>query len=205
MLPPCSSLGWAFRCCGSTRIHPIVSREEPPFFQHFKLMIVQELAREEASRMLEELYRRSEYSIDKKLIDRMVEVVGGHPFYLQVLGEETCRRAPARIIDDSSFKEAFQETVLTDGGRLDSYFESLFRPASDSTLLERTAIAIAEGKTQITEIGRAIGLTPGTAYAAIRRLQDLDVVARRNGGYDYVDPLLNSRSKFRERSNDLVV
>jgi len=24
MLPLCSSLGWAFRCCGSTRIHPIV-------------------------------------------------------------------------------------------------------------------------------------------------------------------------------------
>ena len=24
MLPLCSSLGWAFRCCGSTRIHPSV-------------------------------------------------------------------------------------------------------------------------------------------------------------------------------------
>jgi Holliday junction resolvase len=81
---------------------------------------------------------------------------------------------------------------MREGGRLHSYFESIFRRVEESTLLERTAIAIAEGATEITQIGKALALTPGTAYTAIRRLQELDIIAKRNGAYDYADPLLKN-------------
>jgi Holliday junction resolvase len=167
-----------------------ISRQESPFFEHFKPMIVEGLPAEEAYEMLRQLYRRSGYEVDEKLLARIVSAVGEQPFYLQLIGEEICRRTETKVVDEASFKEAFQETVMTEGGRLNSYFDGIFQSFSESTLLERTAIAIAEGKTQITEIGKAIGLTGGAAYTAIRRLQELNIITKKNAEYDYVDPLL---------------
>src|SRR4051812_24182448 len=98
-------VGYVVSGSGRTLLEDMVTREHSPFFQHFALMYVEPFGRREAIALLTEQPPDGP-RIPAALAERAVAVLGGHPFYLQLLGEALTARKPP--YDDASLKDALQ-------------------------------------------------------------------------------------------------
>jgi AAA+ ATPase superfamily predicted ATPase len=85
-----------------TMLTELVTDERSPFFQHFSMMELGPFAPAEAVRLLRD-NAPPERSISENLAHRIFEVVGGHPFYLQLLGEALARQARGGSPDDMTW------------------------------------------------------------------------------------------------------
>ena len=124
-----------------TMLTELVTDERSPFFQHFSLLELGPFVREEAVRLLR-TNAPPEWTVSANLAGRMFDVIGGHPFYLQLLGDALTRQP--RQDEGSALKQALQELLFSGTGRLALYFENEFqRLAGRSGYLARTLEALA--------------------------------------------------------------
>lgn len=163
----------AYVISGSARtmLTELVTSERSPFFQHFSLMALAPFRRDDAIDLLVEA-APPDRSIDHELAGRIVDVIGGHPFYLQLVGETlTAMRPP---IDDVAFKEALGQLLFVRTGRLALYFENEYhravgRSASHAAIL--TAVAAAPRR--LGELATEIKAATGAATSYLDRLGDI--------------------------------
>lgn len=168
----------------------ILNREASPFFQQFATMRVASFSDSASRKLLIDLFEKSNYSVSQDLIQKMVELTGGNPFYLQVMGEELCKNAVDKDPDVNTLKTTLQEVLFNPGGRLYSYCEALFSgTVRSSSSLERTLAAIASKHQRPTAISRKLRIPVGTANSYLVRLIDLDLIKKTDTSYDFVDPL----------------
>jgi AAA+ ATPase superfamily predicted ATPase len=94
-------VGYVVSGSGRTMLEDMVKREHSPFFQHFGLMYVEPFRQADAIALLTR-EGPPDRRIPREVAERAVAALGGHPFYLQLLGEAItargrpcCSRAPA--------------------------------------------------------------------------------------------------------------
>jgi len=171
-------------------LEKIIFAEESPFFQHFNHMTLREFPAAEASRMIDSLFLSSGYALQKSRKESLIQLTNGHPFYLQILGEEICKTSSRKKVDDAAFKEAIQNTLFSSTGRLFLYFQDLFaKCARHSTSAERILVAIANGNQGSAEIARTLNQSTGEIGSLLLRLLSLDVIVKENKRYFFRDPV----------------
>lgn len=180
-------------------LRELVHASTSPFFQHFSILELAEMARPDAVDLL------VQGGVPGPLAERGVDVFGGHPFYLQLLGDELLLvGAP---MDDTALKEATQRLVFSRTGRLALYFEREFhalvgRSALLSQLLEALAGAGAQGA-RLTDLARAVGSASGATRGYLERLGDA-VTRTTEGHYRLSDSVFGLWLRWRSPAGAAV-
>lgn len=193
----------AYVISGSSRamLTELCARESSPFFQHFGMMEIGPFPLEEAIRLLIESAPERR-AISPSLAGRAVDIIGGHPFYLQLLGETLTALPPP--YDEPSLKEALQSLLFSRTGRLSLYFENEFeRLVGKSTFLAAVLDALADGPLRLGELARAIHTTSGAAVRYVERLQDA-VERTGEGTYRLHDPTFGLWLRWRRPGGTVV-
>ena len=169
-----------------TMLTELVTDERSPFFQHFSLMELGPFLPADAVNLLKE-NAPPEWPVSTELAERAVEIVGGQPFYLQLLGEALIRQ-PQRDTD-AALKRALQELLFSATGRLALYFENQFqRLVGRSAYLARTLELLAGGPRRLADVARELHTASGSAVRYLERLKDA-VDRTPDGGYQLADPV----------------
>ena len=149
-------------------LRDLVHSSKSPFFQHFSILEIGEMARADAIRLL------TTGGIPGAIAERAVDVLGGQPFYLQLLGDELTRAGEPW--DERALKEAIQRLLFNRTGRLALFFEREFhalvgKSAILAHLLEILAEAGPTGS-RLTDVSRSIKCPSGATRGYLKRLGD---------------------------------
>ncbi len=164
--------GVSYVVSGSARamLMEMVTSRHSPFFQHFGLMDLGPFEHREACQLLTE-QAPQERPISAALADRAVRAIGGHPFYLQIIGETLTVYDPPYSEDD--LKAATQDALFSRSGRLSLYFEHIYhRLVGRSTNLAAVLNCLADGPRRLTDIAKKIEAASGATARYIERLGD---------------------------------
>jgi Holliday junction resolvase/AAA+ ATPase superfamily predicted ATPase len=172
-----------------TLLQKIIQSETSPFFQHFSTLTLEPFDRANAAALCRELFAASGRTLPGSLVNQLIDFTAGHPFYLQVLGEELCARAKGPKIPSPLFKEVVQDVLFANAGRLWLYFSAYFeRHVKSSTSLAKTLSALAAGNRRVTDIARELGQATGVVSSWLSRLLDMDLIGKSPDGYVFRDP-----------------
>jgi Holliday junction resolvase len=153
-----------------TVLRELATAKRSPFFQHFDLMELGPMSDEDGVKLVVEA---SEGAVSGEVARRLVGVVGGHPFYLQVLGDELVRGGTP--FDDAAVKDTLQKTLFSRAGRLGLYFERVYGElVGQSTHLAAVvrALAVSAAGLRLGELAKAIGAPSGDTARYVERLGD---------------------------------
>lgn len=179
-----------------TLLRELVSSEGSPFFMHVDVVELGPLGEREA---IDLVLAGGEGLLDEVIARRLFATVGGHPFYLQVCGEELLRQgAPC---DDGAVKEALQRVLFTSTGRLSLYFERqhaalVGRSGFAAATLAALAGAHHEGL-RLADVAQAIGAPAGDSARYLERLGDA-VIKGGDRRYRLADPTFALWIRWRE-------
>lgn len=169
----------AYVISGSARrvLTDLVTSEHSPFFQHFELMDLGGLPASDAERLV----RRCAPSATPDEHRRTAELLGGHPFYLQVVGDA--------LEHTGTLAEATQESLFHRTGRLGLYFERLRADAVGRSPAQALALEfMAAGPANLSEIARHMKASASVAAHAIERLGEV-AIRDPDGRWRLVDPV----------------
>lgn len=189
--------------CGSERslLRQLVTSERSPFFQHFDFMELGPMAAAEAQVLLERTAPPGR-AIPAAIGKQAVEVLGGHPFYLQLFGEVLTGGAPP--YDAGTVRQAYSELMFTRTGRLALYFEREFdRLVGNAATLATTLEALADGPLRTMEIARRTGASSGATVRYLERLGDA-VVRGDDQRWSLVDPVFGMWLRWRQPGGTVV-
>jgi AAA+ ATPase superfamily predicted ATPase/Holliday junction resolvase len=194
-------VGYVVSGSGRTLLEDMVTRQHSPFFQHFTLMYVEPFARDDAIALLTAEGGR-ERPIPLPLAARAVSALGGHPFYLQLLGEALTAREPP--YDDAALKDALQEVLFSRTGRLAMYLQLGFdRAVGRSTYLAAVLDALSTGALRMTDIAARIRVSTGDTSRYVERLGDV-IRKREDGTYELDDPVFGLWLSWRRPGGTIV-
>ncbi len=183
-----------------TMLTELVTSERSPFFQHFSLLELEAFPRQEAVKLLVES-APPEVPVSGELAGRVFEVVGGHPFYLQLLGDALTRQPTQDA--DAALKQALQDLLFSRTGRLALYFENEFhRLVGRSGYLAKTLEILAGGPRRLSEIANAIASPTGATARYLERLKD--AVVRSDGQYLLADRVFGLWLSWRRPGGTVV-
>jgi AAA+ ATPase superfamily predicted ATPase len=177
-------------------LRDMVSSSHSPFFMHFEVMELGPLPEREA---LQLLGSASEGLLGESAAHALYRAVGGHPFYLQVCGEEILRAGPP--FDEAALKETIQRLVFSTSGRLALYFSRqhaavVGRSAHAAAALAAVAAAPPEGL-RLVDVAGAMGVPAGDASRYLERLGDA-VQKDEQKRYRMADPTFALWVRWRE-------
>ena len=193
----------AYFVSGSARsmLLTLLTAEHSPFFQHFTVMELGPFGPAEAVALLGQ-HSPPEFPIGRNLAEHAVAVLGGHPFYLQLLGETLTTRGRAPDLED--LKAALQELLFSGTGRLALYFENEYnRLVGRATSLAAVLDALAAGPLRMGEIANEIKAASGAAVRYVERLQDA-IHHREDGSYALSDPTFGLWLRWRKPGGTVV-
>ena len=148
----------------------LATSERSPFFQHFEVMEVAGFDEAHAVELLVQASSDGPQRITPELARRIFAVVGGSPFYLQIVGEAVTQESGRA---DVRLRSALQRVLFSDTGRLSLYFLNEFqRLVGRATTLAATLNALARGPRTLTEVARAIHGAAGATSGYLGRLGD---------------------------------
>ena len=182
-------------------LRDLTSAERSPFFQHFALMELGALPLDVAERLLIE-NAPPDRPMPVETAQAAAELMGGHPFYVQMLGDQLTHLAPP--YDATALKEAVQGLMFTRTGRLALYFEGWFaRLVGRSTQLAAVLRALAAGPIRLTDVATRIGAASGSTVRYLERLGDA-VTVTDAGRYTLVDPVFALWLRWRQPGGTII-
>ena len=183
-------------------IRELVTDRHSPFFQHFQLVELGPFAHSDALDLLTSA-SPPDRRISKRLARRIVEIAGGHPFYLQIVGEALVATEPP--YDEASLKPVLQSLLFARTGRLSLFFENEYtRLIGRSTTMAATLRAVAaHGPLRLAAIARTIGASTASTARYLERLADT-VVRDDAGNYAVADPMFALWIRWRSPGGTVV-
>ena len=193
----------AYFVSGSARsmLLSLVTAEHSPFFQHFALLELGAFGQDDALSLLVN-HSPPQQRIPHELARQAVDAIGGHPFYLQLLGEAlTARR---RIPDAADLKAALQELLFSRTGRLGLYFENEYNHlVGRSASLAGALAALADGPLRLSDVAIRIKAPSGATVRYIERLKDA-IRRREDGLYELTDLTFGLWLRWRRPGGTIV-
>jgi AAA+ ATPase superfamily predicted ATPase len=184
-----------------TMLTELVTTEDSPFFQQFSLMALEPFSRTDGVELLTSQAKRDR-KIPSTTAQKAVAAIGGHPFYLQMLGEVLTAREPP--YDENALKEAVQELLFSRTGRLALYFEGQYQSlVGRSTGLAAALGALAEGPCRLKDVSREIKAPSGTTVRYLERLGDA-VEHTDDGTYRFADSTFAKWLRWRKPGGSVV-
>jgi len=183
-------------------LRELVTSRDSPFFGHFQLLELGPFATRDALSLLEAAAPPGR-SITAAVAERIVELVGGHPFYLQVVGEALVALEPPYV--EATLKPVLQSLLFSRTGRLGLYFENEWqRLVGRAATAAATLQAVATGAPlRLSEIARQIASSAPSTARYLERLGD--AVARRDDGrYVLSDPVFAMWVRWRSPGGTAV-
>lgn len=163
-------VGYVISGSARTMLLELVTSERSPFFQHFEVMDIGPFAEADAVALLVDS-APPDRAITPALARRVFEVIGGNPFYLQLVGEGLV--AQPGPLDETALKQAISDLVFTSTGRLALYFTAEHqRLVGRASSLAATLTALAHGPLRLGELATAIKAATGATSAYLDRLGD---------------------------------
>ena len=183
-------------------LRELVTSRRSPFFQHFHLFELGDFAQKDAIALLVDASPEGR-KIPRAVAARIVEVVGGHPFYLQMVGEAFCAEEPP--YDDTTLKPVLQNLLFSRTGRLALYFENEYaRLVGKASTAAATLQAVAQhGPVRLTEIARHIGASTASTARYVERLGEA-LVRDDAGLYRLRDALFSTWVRWRSPGGTVV-
>lgn len=160
-----------------------------PFFQHFRIMDLEPFAHDDAVELLTRYTAEAGRSISPAICQRIMDLVGTNPFYLQVIGEELCARNGSGEIEEDTLKVVLQEILFNSTGRLHLYFQRFHdQIVGRSSSLEAVLLTLTEDK-RVADIADELRIKSGTASNWLGRLVKEDIAVQTvKGTYTIPDP-----------------
>lgn len=192
----------AYIISGSERgmLRELVTAEHAPFFQHFAIMELGVLPEEEGLRLLTQA-APPDRPIPEDVARGTIAVLGSHPFYLQLFGEELTRQPPP--YGEAALKQCLQALLFSRTGRLSLFFENEHRAAvGRSTFLDAAVTALASGPLHLAELAKAIRVSSAAAAGYLKRLGDL--VLREGDHYRLTDPVFATWVRWRAPGGTVI-
>jgi len=145
----------------------LVSDRASPFFQHMVLMELGPMDRGDAVALM------TANGLAASLAERAFDVLGGNPFYLQLLGEELLEMGGTEEV----FNEALQRLLFSATGRLALYLEREYHRvvghASEmAALLGHVARSGDDGR-RVGDLAQAMRTSTGAIAKYVSRLRDV--------------------------------
>jgi AAA+ ATPase superfamily predicted ATPase len=183
-------------------LRELVTSRHSPFFQHFHLLELGPFSHADAVELLVESAPQDR-PIPGELAERIVDIVGGNPFYLQIVGEALVSEPPP--YDESTLKPVLQSLLFSRTGRLSLYFHNEYaRLVGHAATLAATLQAIAQqGSARITDVARTIGASTGSTARYIERLGDA-LEREDDGRYRVADALFGTWVRWRAPGGTVV-
>lgn len=160
-------------------------RRDSPLFLMVSRYELGPLSPTEAVPFVAERLKRAGYEPDPGVAERVYELSGGIPFYLQKLGLTLVQRAllaGKRRLHIGDVDAAFQDVLL----ELDAEFEVRWL-AEFSPLQRRILRELARAPSGPTALAKALGLKPQDISSSLARLRAEMVLARTGQGYALTD------------------
>ncbi len=183
-------------------LRELVTARHSPFFQHFRLLELGPFSREDAIWLLTDA-APDERPIPVPVAARIHELVGGHPFYLQLFGDALVATEPPYDID--SLKPVLQRLLFSRTGSLSLFFENEYRKlVGRATTIAATLEALAaRPASRLTALATAIGASTASTARYLERLGDA-VVRSEDATYRLADPLFGSWVRWRGPGGTVV-
>ena len=183
-------------------LRELITARHSPFFMHFQLAELGPFAERDAVDLLVHA-SPPDRSIPLATARRIFDIVGGHPFYLQLVGEALVATEPP--YDEQTLKPVLQSLLFSRTGRLALYFQNEYtRVVGRATTLAATLLAVSEGgPIRMTDVARAIDASTASTARYLDRLGD---VVRRDGDglYRVADPLFAMWIRWRSPGGTVV-
>lgn len=193
-------VGYAISGSEPTLLRSLVTSKHSPFFQHFSILDVGPFDRHHAVRLLVDC-APADRPITPAVAARAVEILGGHPFYLQLFGEALTSGTPP--YDEHALKAALQSLLFSRTGRLALYFENAYDElVGRSTFLAAVLDALADGPLRLGEVAAKIGTPAGATVRYIERLGDAVIAKDRQ--YSISDPTFALWLRWRKPGGTVV-
>ena len=172
-------------------IREIFLREDSPLYLMVTKYRLGPLPRKEALNFLQERFQVGGLDVERKGLDRMYDLTGGIPFYLQKLGLILFQLAlleNKRKAATDDVEAAFQEMLAELDGEFEVRWLSKFSP-----LQRRILRVLAElGEARVTEAANRLGMKPSDISSSLTRLREAMVVDKGEIGYRIVDVVFAS-------------
>jgi len=184
-----------------TALRELVTSRHSPFFQHFDLLDLGPFEQSDAIALLRD-QAPADRPIAADVAEKVVEIVGRHPFYLQVVGDALTHEPPP--YDIGSLKPVLQSLLFSRSGRLSLYFENEYqRLVGRATTLAATLEALAtSAPLRLTDLARAIGASTASTARYVDRVGD--AVVREGDLYALADPLFATWLRWRAPGGTVV-
>jgi AAA+ ATPase superfamily predicted ATPase len=189
--------------CGSERsmLRELVTSERSPFFQHFDFMELGPMPPADARALLAEPGPKA-HAIPAEVARQAVEVLGGHPFYLQLFGEVLTAGAPP--YDTGLVRQVYSELLFTRTGRLALYFAREFdRLVGSAATLAATLEALADGPLRAVDVAQRTGLSANAVSQYLARLGDA-VNRQDDQRWALADPVFGMWLRWRQPGGAVV-
>jgi AAA+ ATPase superfamily predicted ATPase len=168
-----------------SRIHylrNILTEGGSPLFGHFVMLEIKELAKNYAM----ELFSKSQPAANKQDAERAFELVGGHPFYLVMLGHAYKKT--------ESLIETYQELLTSTTGALYIYVNYIVTEdlGSDykSTAYWKILLSLSGGEKTVSDIADDTSLKMTGLPRFLTRLIEYDLVQKTGGKYRITDKVI---------------
>lgn len=164
-------------------LEEMIVSESSPLFGHFVPLHIGPFSQADAVGFLEDRFSRSGLGVPRDLVRHLAETTGGHPFYMQVLGEDLCLRSDGAVLDPALYREILQDALFSATGRLQLHFAHLFEKyVGRATTLERVLVALATGHNSTSSIARKTSQQTGAVSTALRQLARRDLSRKNEDG-----------------------
>ena len=168
-----------------SRVHymrNILGKGESPLFGHFVMMEIAPLPEEYAI----QLYMQSAKA-ERKEAEAAWKLVGGHPYYLIMLGEN---RKP-----DESVAETYERILTSSSGALYLYVNYILKEDLGSSTkearLRRILQAIAQGQNASSKIAKQVKLQLSSVPFYLQELEKYDLIEKKEGKYWLKDKVVS--------------
>ncbi|MBN1587774.1 MAG: AAA family ATPase [Candidatus Omnitrophica bacterium] len=160
-------------------------------FGNFEILEMAALGAEDSCHFLEQ--RVGSTRISPLVKEYLSEVSGGHPYYLDILGQklaalnapEPWEEVTREYVVEALFQLLFQPT-----GVLNQHFTLMLECVAQTSRKRRAAavlLALSEGPQRSDHVAKTIGLSRKSVTSELARLQDADLVLRRSTLYSLTD------------------
>ena len=166
-------------------LREVFLREDSPLFLMVSRYELGPLSAEEAVPFVQKRLALAGYAVEKGAAERIYELTGGIPFYLQKLGLVLVQKlwlSGKKTVGKREVDEAFEEMLA----ELDSEFE--VRWVSEFSPLQRRILRVlAKGPAGPTALAQALGMEPQDISSSLARLRAEMVLRRTAAGYELTD------------------
>ncbi len=176
----------------------ILTSSASPLFGHFEILSVGSFDYNWSRCFVTTHLSRSELVIGEKLLNFLIAVSGGFPYYLAVLVDriiEYCHAGSVKQVNQKAIIHAFDRDVFDISGKIFVYFtdslENTFQRRNIGFHIEILK-AIATGSTKQSQIARYTTKMPQELSRPLRFLEQAGFVTRNGMEYFITDPMLKT-------------